>query len=340
MVYIPKRMNIISALAKVETTFGVDATPVAATDGVLLQMDGSTANPMPDSYEFEGDNGPNSIGLQPTRRSPPSGRSAAFDLMMYFRGYGSAYSASNVPPNGLHALMKACGYTATSITTPGSESWTYAMHGDSTTPTSNTIYAYCRQVLGASNLVLWKMLAGLGSLKIEASDPKPPLFTFGFKGIAADPTEAAFTLPTLVSSPTVPNGSDMTFSIDGTSLKPYGWSFDQGRDISSARVPLTSSGAHLGFVAGGAAPMLKVTIEDELFATFNAWTKRASAASASVILGWNQSTQYNRCKILGPTAQIMKVTPAGKGKIGLIDLELLLTPSVPTANDGHSIVAD
>lgn len=341
MAYISKRMNIISALAKVETTYGVDPTPAAATDGVLLQMDGSTANPMPDAYEFEGDNGPNSVGLQPSRRSPPTGRSSSFDLAMYFRGYGSAYSAVLVPPNGFHALMKACGYTATAAVGAGVEKWTYTTELDSVTPTSLAIYAWTRQVLATSNLVLQKMIGGLGSLKIDVSDPKPPLFTFGYKGITvADPAETAFTLPTLVNTPVIPNAADMTFTVDATPLKLYSWSFDEGRDLSSARVPLVSTGAHLGFVAGGAMPVLKVTVEDELLATWNAYTKRGSAATAAVICGWGQTTQYNRFKVSAPTAQIQKVTPAGKGKIGLVEVEFLLTPSTPALSDGYSFIAD
>ncbi len=339
--YVPKRLNIVSASCAEESPFGTEATIDQTTDGILLQMDGSTALLMPDAYEFEGDNGPNSIGLLPNRRSPPSGRSASIDIMMYFRGFGAAYSVTDLPPNRFHRLMKGCGYTPTVVVTGGSESVTYAPHGDSTTPTSLTIYSWARQVLGAGNLVRTKMIAGLGSLKIDASDPKPPLFTFGYKGVMpGDPAEAAFTLPTLTSTPIVPNGSDMTFTVDGTALKPYGWNFDQGRDLSSPRVPLTSSGAHLGFVAGHSEPVLKVTLEDELYATWNAYTKRGSAATAAVICGYNQSTQYNRFKTSAPTAQIIKVTPAGKGKVGLVDVEFLLTPSVPTANDGYSFIVD
>src|SRR5262245_31490976 len=153
MAYVPKRINIATLLLKEETTFGTEATPSASTDGMLLAMAGNTPNWMPDEVEFDGNLGDNSAGLQGFEYAPPAGRTVSINAPMYFRGYGSAYSASNVPPNGFHVGMKACGYGVTVVTTGGSESITYTPHGDSTTPTSLTGYGWGRQVLGASNLV-------------------------------------------------------------------------------------------------------------------------------------------------------------------------------------------
>lgn len=129
----------------------------------------------------------------------------------------------------------------------------------------------------------------------------------------------------------------MSFTVDGTALKSYSWSFDQARDLSTERVP---GGTHYGYVAGGMRPTLKITVEEELYATYNAYTKRGSAATAALILGWNQATQYNRFKMTAPQAQLINVTRGGKGKIGTMELEFLLTPSTPVLNDGHSWVAD
>lgn len=341
MAYVPKRLNVLSAMAKVEATYNVDPVPAAATDGVLLQIDASTANLMPDVWSYSGDNGPNSVGLEANPWSAPTGRSCTASMPMFFRGAGAAYSASVVPPNGWHVLIKGCGYTATGSFGAGVEKFTYTPTADSVTPTSNTIYLNGRQVLSASNMVLQKMNGGLGTMKVNAGDPKPALFSFDYKGVSGgDPAETAFTLPTLVNTPVVPNSAGLTFTIDGTALRVYSWSFDEGRDLGTERVALTTAAAHFGFVGGPWKPIIKFTVEDELFATYNGYTKLASKAGASVILGWNQTVQYNRIKLLAPQAQIMTVTPSGKGRSGLVDIQCLCVPTTPSATDSHSWVAD
>lgn len=336
--YAKKRLNILSLLVKEEAVIGTPETPTAAANAVMLALPGDTPNMMPDEYDFDGSYGENPAGQGPLLQIVPNGRNGTCEAQMFWRGYGGAYSASNVSPNGFHPLMKGCGMTATVTTTGGSEKIVYTLHGDDTTPTHLTMVGWGRQVLGASNLVKTIMSGCLGSLSIDAPDLKPPMFKFAYKGIfTADPAESAFTLPTLTQTPVVP-AMPLTFTIDGTALKTHGWSFDQGRDLGTARVPQTDG--HLSFVAGGNRPVLKVTIEDELFATFNAYTKRASAATAAIVCGWNQTVQYNRLKIGAPTAQIAKVTPGGKGRLGLMDLEILCTPSSVILNDGLSITTD
>jgi hypothetical protein len=338
MAYAQKRLNILSLLVKEEAVPGVAETPAAGTDAVMIALPGDTPNMMPDEYDFDGSYGDNPAGMSPLPLIVPNGRSGTLEVQMYWRGYGSAYSGVNVSPNRFHALMKGCGHSAAVTTTGGSEKIEYTLQGDDVVPTHLTMEGWGRQVLGASNLVKSTLIGGLGSLSIDAPDLKPPLFKFSYKGIfPSDPAEAAFTLPTLTQTPAVP-AMPMTFSIDGTALKTHGWSYEQGRDLSSPRVAQTDG--HLGFIAGGNRPMLKVTIEDTLFATFKGYTKRGSAATAAIICGWNQSVQYNRFKITAPTAQIAKVTPAGKGKLGLMDLEILCTPSSVILNNGITFTTD
>lgn len=337
--YVASRLNLLEALIKTETTYGTDATPSATTDAVWLAQPGNSPNIMPDTWGFSGDNGPNSVGLQPRLYSSPSQRSGSIDLSLYFRGAGAAYAAGVTPLDGFHTILKACGYTATGSFTSSAETWTYAPTGDGTTPTSATIYAYGRQIDGTSNFRKSVLTGAMGSLKVASSDLKPPLWTASFKGIyPSDPTEATYTAPTLTSGVIAPNGNLSAATIDGTTLKVYSWAFDAGRDLSSERVYLNATGGHAGFVSAGYKPTLKITIEDEKFSTFNPYTKLSSKASVAVVLTIG-STQYNKVTLNVPQGQIIGVTPSGKGSIGTYDLDIICQPSTYAGNDSHSIVA-
>lgn len=336
--YADNRLNIIEGLIKLETTPGTDATPAAATDAVWLAMPGDTANMMPDQYGFSGDNGPNSVGTGPRQFSAPSQRSGTCDLPHFFQGPGIAYSSSVTALNAIHTIMKTCGYTATGTFTGGSEIWTYTPTGDATTPATATIYGFSRQQRGASTMRKSVITFGMGSLKCAASGLAPAIFTPSYRGIfTADPAEASFTGPTLAATPTPPNMAGAVFTVDGTALDLYNFSWDPGRDISSDRVAVTSAGGYQGSVAGGWMPKLKVQVEDKLLATWNPYTKRSSAATAAVVLTLG-TVQYNKRTLNMATAQITNVTPSGKGKIGLMDVEFTGIPSTPAGNDHHTWV--
>jgi len=338
---VPVTRNIYGLLDKNEGTFGTDASPVAATDAFWLMYSGSAPGaPMTEKLGFDGKIGKNYAGLQGLKNAAPSMRSFSLPATIYPRGYGAAYSVTHLPPNGFHAAMLSAGYLATVVTTGGSESVSYAPQGDGT-PVSSTLYMNAGRVIATGNYKLYKGLGGLANFKLSTSNAAPPLATFDYVGIySGNPTEVAYTSPTITDSPTVPNSSALTFSYGGTSLSAVSFDFDSGRDLSTERAPLTAAGAHLGYVPGAWTPILKVQVEEEAISTIDPWALRQAASTGALILGINQATQYNRYKITGAQVQLVNVTPNVKGAMGMWDLEFAFKPSTPTGNDSLAVVFD
>ncbi len=335
------RRNIFSINGKIETAYNTRNAPSATTDAIGIQFTSATPPQLLiEALDFDGNVGDNANGTGPLDYIPPSGRSTQVPIGMYWRGYGAAYSAPHVPPNGLHVLLQASGLTPTGSFTSMAESYTYAITPDATTPVSLSLDCNDGQIDGTSNYRLYQSLGTLFNLKFDVTGAKPLMFTFDGKGtFPGNPTEAAFTTPTLSDTPGILGSSGLTLSLGGVTLQCLTAAFDLGRTFFP-RNPLNPATAHLGWCAGGMKPILKVTVEKQTLANFDPWSLRQSMTKGSLIFGVNQTQQYNRLKLLGPYAQVTGVKDNTHGNIGTYDLDLLLTPSVQTATDFLTLVAD
>jgi len=167
-------------LAKIESVYNTDPTPVVGTDAVLVEdlawsHAGARMNPRP--------------ALRPSLgqlQQVFGGTLLEVSFSCELKGPGAAYSATVRPE--IDALLRACGLGATIVTTPGSESATYKPV--STALESCTIYLYrdgkrqivtgCRgmadftAVTGARGMVKFTMT---GHVAAE-TDTALPTFTF------------------------------------------------------------------------------------------------------------------------------------------------------------------
>jgi hypothetical protein len=342
MAYVPKKLAVYSAEMKEETTFGTLAAPAAADDAFYLQFDSDDVPEMvTEEFEFDGNLGPNAVGYGPNLQVAPSGKAAKVPLSCYFRGPGAAYAAGVFAKNRWHLAMKIAGYVPTGDFTASSEKFTFVQGAPSVTPTSASIYCWAKQLLGEAKMERVAVLAALANLKVMAQDPKPAKWMFEVAGIySGNPTDETFTAPTLAATPLPPLSSATTFEYGAfTTAVVYGWEFDLGRDISSARVPLNNAGVHLGFVAGGYVPTMSVTIEQTALATWNPYAIRDAAGTAALELVCG-TVQYNRFTLNGPQAQLVEVKQGNRGKIPTWTLKFLLPPSTPAGTDSHNWVVD
>lgn len=340
MVFIPKRLTVLSAEIKEESVFGVESAPAAATDAFYLQFDQEEVPELvTENFEFDGDLGPNAVGYAPNRKVAPSGRSGKVAMGCYFRGAAAAYSALIFPKNRFHLAMKMAGYAPTGSFTASAEKFTYNPIGPEVTPVSGTGYFWGKQLLGEAKMERVKLFAALANLKVDCQNPRPPKFVFDTVGIFNEIADATFTAPTLDSTPLPPLGSNLVFSYGAFSAaEVYGFMFDQGRKLTTARVPLNNGGTHLGIVPGSRRATLDVTIQQTKFSDWNAYDIRDLANTAALTLT-NGATQYNIIELLGPQAQLADVKQTGRGNIPQWTLQFLLVPSTPAANDDHAWVA-
>jgi hypothetical protein len=341
MAYISKRLTVLSAEIKEETTFGTENAPAAAADAFYLQPDSvEQAELVAEEFEFDGNIGVNAVGFGPNQQVAPSGVSGKVTLPTYFRGPGAAYSVSVFAKNRFHLGMKIAGYVPTLDATAAAEKYTYVQAGPEVTPVSATGYFWAKQLLGESKLERVKLLAMLASLKVDAPNARPPKFMFDAVGIYGGRADATFTAPTLAATPLPPLGTNMTFGYGAfVAGEVYSWSFDGARDLASARVPLTGSGANKGNVAGGYNPTVTIVLEQTKFSDWDPFAVRDAAGTAALALV-NGSVQYNRIKLNGPQAQLIEVKEQNRGRIPLWALKFLLPPSTPAANDSHNWVTD
>jgi len=323
-----KRTNQWGTLAKVEGSYGTDATPDGATDGLLLAERPEFGYDFVHDGSRVGDMAPQSRG--PAPRVAPSGRFGETSFSAEAIGAGAAYASSALP--SLDVLLRIACFDATVDVTAGSEMVTY-------TPATSgfesaTIESYARGQLDKLTGAYAK------SFTIGSDGPGVPQWQFDVVGIAAVESDAV--IPSITSYPVATllpaKANNIQFTIDGESnFVVRSWSFDLGQDMSP-RADENSSG-HAGYTPAGLSPTLEVTVEALPTTTFDPFTLRDQRGiiAASLQVG---STQYNRWKLNADQVQILTVEDDADGASALWKLTLGLYPSSYTLADYLSIVFD
>lgn len=168
----PIRLDAI--LAKVETTYGVDAQPQPTSDGVRVSE--RVWSSLSIEYAFPGRRDDAASGsLVPLGPAGRKGRIANLSVAWEARGAGAQYSASVKPEAS--ALLRACGLSETL----NSNKYIYAPAD--TGHESCTIYAYAGgmlfRIVGCRGSVTWPVDAGaVGIIRFEMQgllldDPVP-----------------------------------------------------------------------------------------------------------------------------------------------------------------------
>jgi len=245
-------------LAKVESTYGVDATPTGAANAILVHD--LSISPM------EGDTVSRDL-VRPTLGNDVQihvGTHVSVEFDVEAAGSGSAGTAPAYGP-----LLRACGLAESLLT--GRVEYDPVSGGED----SATIYF---------NLDGQKhpMLGSRGTVSLKADPKGIPYFHFKFTGLwsdpltAADPTPdfSAFTQPLAVTNDNTP-----TFTLHGSAWPMYGFSFDQANQViyrnlvGEESVQITDR-----------APTGQVTIQAPVLSTKNFFTTAKANATGAVQL--------------------------------------------------------
>lgn len=275
-------MRVQSLLAKVESTEGTDATPSGANAirlaaPVSLEVGADAQNHREDAVtEALGHLGP----------IAPSAKTCAVTIRWRARGFGAAYSASNLPE--ADPLFQACALSQTVVTTGGSESVTYDVL--STGQKSCTIYIY-------EDGKLHKITAARGNMSVSAPAGQPAVFTFTMRGIynaATDTSLVTGTYSGATAEPLFKGSSSLSYN-SVTSLICRSYELDLGNSIAP-RLSANATDGLAGFHVTNRASTARFVVEDPLVATtdFEADWAAATARALYVTVG---STQYNRVKV-------------------------------------------
>lgn len=325
-----RNVHLGSFYAKVESAPGTEAT-IADTDAIALLEPLSPA-PAPGS-QVDRPNLVQGLTLQSGRGLRPSAFAGDWPLQVHVRGSknGAAFSVSNLPE--LHPLWLASGFSATLVTTGGSESVTY--RPAATNLPAATCWYY-------QDGILHKLIGAVGSSLDLSWD-------------AGGPIVAAVTMRGV--APAAIAGSAGGVPVLGTSLPPVVESVGfiwNGIDIGIVRrfqlsIPQTVS-TRLSANAPSALAAMRVrkrvitatvVLEEDALAVRD-W-EALHRSQARNPAAWNLGSlsgvaQYNRFGCFMPAVAVRGVARSSDNGTAIVTLTLELSDTSAEANDAVSLV--
>lgn len=273
-------------LAKLEVTYGLDPTPVAADDGVrVMERVWENAGP---THAFENlrPDAPSGT-LFPLPPATPRGRMVEFTITWDARGAGAAYSATVLPEGD--PLLQASGLARVDDFTVSAETVTYSPAD--TGHKSCTVWAY-------AGGVLFKIVGVRCRLRIPISAGGFSRFVFDCSGIMVlDP--ATIALPSITYDSTVsPPGVNMALDVGGGTWIPdsFQLDLDGGQQIERLDGVNETEGIQEFAIIGFDDASMAIQARTTLLATYDPYadmrnrTARAIAIQAGTV-------QYNKWDI-------------------------------------------
>lgn len=337
-----KILHVLGLLGKAETTNYTAVSVSNTTDGIELQYANRYQGaPMEFQWLNDGDLGPAVSALGNVAGVAPTGFMLKGDLPFRSRPSGVAYSASVVPSG--HRMLQAGGLVATGSFGAGTETWTYTPSPAGLTYTTLSAELYTAQEK-------WAIAGLIGSLKFDAPDTKPPIWTLvGAQGIPTLPVDSAMpaiTYPDITILPPLSSSIALTIgSLTSANVVVYNHSFDFQRQLKP-RVAQSGSGGYLGSVPGDFNPILVVEIERTAAVVGAPYTSSTAidpirlknsgqVLALTLVKG---STQYFKETINFPQCQVIDVKPSNQDAIPTWKITFRANNSTPSANDSFSIV--
>ena len=296
-----------AVLAKIETTYGVDAAPAAANaietvEGEITPMEGDLITHNVDR-PYYGNYAQELVNKHVRVR---------FKVACA----GSGTSGASITAPNWSALVRACGHVVTLDTTAGT-----ATHGPiSGNEASATLYF---NVDG----MMHKLLGARGAITgIEFSAGGYPYMSFEFFGLFVDVTQGAIPAVDYTGwqKPVAVNNANTTFSLHGYAAKLVSLNFNQNGQTTVRDLPGENS-----VQITGRAPSAEVEIEAPNLADKDFWTiaKNGTTGDLTITHG---TTAGNIFKLTAPAVQLIR--PAYGETDGIATLRMQAS-FLPTAGD-------
>lgn len=296
--------------AKIESTYGTDATPGAASDAILVRN--WNFNPLQLNYEqrqmvltYMGNDG-----------ALVAGKFAQVSFEVEMAGSGTAGTAPKYD-----SLLQGC---ALSSTNNVGTSQVYAPV--STGEKSLTIYFYM-------DGQLYKMLGAKGSVSCVLEAGRTPVFRFTFTGLYAAVTDAALITPTLsgFTKPLPVNNANTTpMSIHSYAGVFSSFSLDVGNQVQYRNVIGGEYVVFMDRATKGSVVLETPTIAAKDFFTI---ANNGTLGGFTVTHG---TTSGNKVTIAGSNAQITTPQLSEQDGISMLQLGMEIQPS-SAGNDEFSI---
>lgn len=303
-----------SILAKIESVYGTDPTPAAATDAVLL------ANADLPDYKLNQEYVERSLLLayHGAKAQIPTRKWASLSLQQELAGFGTAGPA--VPTPGYSALLRACGLSETiTASTKVDYAPISAAHESAT-------------VIWNADGLNHKITGARGSLKLAMANNQLPMLTYDMMGRYSPVTDVAFAVPTVsayVAPVAVGPENTTTFSLHGYgSACLQSFEFDMGYALSFRNLVQCSEVAFpRDRIAKG-----KVVIEATTVAAKD-WFAAVRAGTLGAFTITHGQTAGNKAVFSGSNVQLMNPQYSSDEENLMLTLDLLWVPSSAGNNE-------
>lgn len=298
-------------LSKVETTYGVDASPVGATDAILAEVTDieivSRVVPRNNVKPYFGQLA--SVAVNDALR---------LSFTTEIKGSGTAGTKPEVS-----SLFRGCNYTETVV---AATSVAYDPNSQTSTADSLTLYFYI-------DGQLYKLLGCRGTWELSAKAGEFGKIKWTFTGIYSTPTDTALATPTY-SSIVPPRFLSASFAIDTYAAIIDSLTINGGNEV----LPRNSVNAATGileYFIGDRKVTGSIDPEAVLLAAKNFYTLQEAGTLVAFTATIGQ-TAGNKCTITGPKVQIEKIAFADRNRLRINPLTLNFTPN--TGNDEIKIL--
>lgn len=307
------KVKKLAMLLKVETTYGVDATPAEATDALLAYE--CAIQPL----KLQTDKRDFALPYFGNQGELVAGQYIAVDFKVPIAGSGAAGTAPKYA-----AAFKAC-QLAETINVGIS-----AVYAPTTPDVAADVSASIYYKMGGR---LHKVLGALGNVSGTLDAGKKPYYQFGFVGLYAGPVDAALaalTLSAFQRELAVNNANTTANTLHGFAGKFRSQSFDVGNAIDYRNLPNSEAVRYLDRKSTA-----RFVLEDELVATKDWWTtvKGGTLGAWTVTHG---TAAGNKVKIDAANVQLLEPSLGSENGAGMITMAAHLTPS-NAGNDELSI---
>ena len=289
-------------LAKIESTYGVDPTPVANTNAILAEI----ADISIVSRSLERNNAKSYFGqLAPVN----IGDGLKLDFTTEVKGSGAAGTAPEIG-----VLFRACNYTETVVAVT---SVTYDPNSNVLDSESITLYFY-------QDGIRHKLLGARGTFSFEANAGEYGKVKWSFTGLYAGPTDTALATGTY-NSTLPPRFVSASFALDSYAFVISNLKIDAGNTVVERKDANNATGISAYFirerkVTGEIDPEAVTVATKDIYTMWSASSRVAMTATLGATAG-------NICTITGPKVALSDIKYGERNGLLTTTLPLVFTPN-------------
>ena len=320
----PEPVRIKALLAKVESTYGTDATPSAGSDEIQV-VDNLWTNITVDHLQ---DNLLESFGPgfgRPGGQSVQStGQFANFTVTVPLKGAGSAYGSSTTPESDV--LLRASGLNQNVDDSAGSEKVNYTPQESGFESASIYLYAGNKE---------FQLVGCFATCRLMFNPGEIPQAEFDVTGLVSAINEASKPGSLSYSSSGVapPTVTSAGFTVDGFDPDDFqSIEVDFGTEIAE-RPGGNASDGHAGYWISNILPTVSADYEVADLSSHDPYGLRNDGTEFSWDLGTLGGTQYNQIDVSGPAGRFTSVGHSENNGLAQFQTEFQARNSGLTSQD-------